>query len=599
VVATEAARVSWRTLLVLVLVVAGLGWFALRTADVEKHALAEQDVALFPGLDENLVVALRIENVQRDLHMRFERDSRGGWLLTDPVAGRAESSPLDLILQAAMRARGAPVQGADFGELSKIGLDPPRFVLDIESGPEGARTRQRAEFGAVELDGARIFARADGRVVRLVRELEPLLDMQLHELRATSLSEVDPRTVLEFQRTGAIAAEGAGPGLDARIEAVQEGGRWSATAPVAGLLDAGAMALYVHSVVTYRYETVVDEGSRALGVLGLDPPELTLRFGTIGTEVVEVLLGRTGTRREGRWHGTRSGSSVVWSISPEDVKFLAIPLEDLLDHKLVRARRGAIQRVEIGSSLGEIQLVRGAKGWTCASARAGSTVFGPIEPAETRAVEDALGDLERYELTGFLRGATFEPGSAPVRWRVVAEDGDEAAGVFGGPYTDASGATDVFFQRAGETAVAHGDPGIVERLTRHPEHFLSLRLLETSEVDLSGITVRGAGGEAAFTRNAKGIWTRPGGQVEARELRDVIESLLFVRASARIPESARAPLAEPFEIELASGAARARYIVGITAPDAERRAEVEIDGRRGVLLDARLHEKLGALLSAR
>lgn len=590
---------SWRTLVFLVLVVAGLAYFALRTAEVEQHALDEQEFALFPALDENLVVAVRIENVPRDLHMRFERDPKGGWNLTDPVAARAEAGPLDLIVQAAMRARGAPVSSEEAREPARLGLDPPRFVLDVESAREGSRTRQRVEFGAAELDGARIFARADGRILRVGRELEPLLDMQLHELRASAISEVDPRTVLEFRRTGSLPAEGVGPGLDAGLEAVQEGGAWRATAPVVGLLDPAAMSLYVQSVVTYRYETVVDEGARPLKAFGLEPPELTLRFGTTTTETVEVLLGRTGTQRQGGWVGTRTGSSIVWSISPADVKFLALPLEDLLDHKLVRARRSAVQRVELDTSLGQVRLVRGPKGWSCTSARAGSSVFGPAEPAETRVVEDVLGELERYELTGFLRGTPFDAGSAPVRWRVVSEEGD-AAGTFGAPYTDASGATDVLFQRDGETAVAHGDPRIVQRLTRDPERFLSLRLLESMEVDLTAIAVRGEAGERRFERNAKGIWTRPGGDVEARELRDVLESVLFVRASERIPESARTPLQERIEVELSAlGSVRSRFVVGVTTQGAARRAEVEVDGHRAVLLDARLHDKLSQLLSAR
>ncbi|MCY2961490.1 MAG: DUF4340 domain-containing protein [Planctomycetota bacterium] len=588
---------SWRTLAVLVVAVAALAFFALRTAKREEQSLARQDAALFPGLDANLVSALRIENVQRDLHMRFERDPKGAWRITDPVASRAEDGPLELILQGAVRARGTPVPAEEAGDLAKIGLDPPRFVLDIETGVGDARKRQRAEFGAVELDGTRIFARAGGQVLRVVRELEPLLDLQLHELRASSISDVDPRTVLEFRRTGSFQPVGSGPGVDLALEAVQEGGAWRATAPVTGLLDPGAMALYVQSTVAYRYESVFDEGSRTLKSLGLDPPEMALRFGTIDTEVVEILLGRAGTQREGGWLGTRTGSSIVWPISAEDVKFLAIPVEDLLDHKLVRARRSAIQRLEIGSSLGEVHLVRGAKGWTCASARAGSSVFGPAESAETRFVEDVLGELERYELTGFPRGVAFDPGPSPVRWRVVSEDG-EAAGTFGGSFTDSGGARDVLFQRSGETAVAHGDPAIVSRLMRDPEQLLALRLLETSESDLSGLTVRGAAGERRFARNAKGIWTRQGGEVEARELRNVLESLLFVRVSERLPEVARGMLEEPIQVELeAQGAIRSRLVVGLVAHGASRRAEVEVEGRRGVLLDARLHEKLTALLA--
>lgn len=591
---------SWRTLLVLVLAVAGLAYYALRTEESATRAEADREFALFPGLDENLVVAVRIENLRRDLHMRFERDAKGEWDVTDPVVSRAENVLLDSIVQAAARARGTPVADDEARDAGKLGLEPPRFVLDVESTVDGTNRRRSVEFGAVELDGARWFARADGRVVRVSRELEPLLDMQLHELRATTVSRVDPRAVLEIRRSGSAPLEADGPLVDAAFEAIKEGGAWRATSPVTGALDPATMTLYVQSFAVYRYDLVVDEGSRAPSALGLDPPEVSLRFGTIGTETVDLVFGRSGEQRRGRWLGTRVGSSVVWEFPSTDVGFLALPVEDMLDHKLVRARRGSIVRLDVESSAGSVKLARGAKGWTCSIARAGSRVYGPPEAAEARAVEDALGELERYELAGFVRGATFDAGPSPVRWSIGSDDGAETGGTFGGAYVDASGASDALFQRAGETAVAHGDPTIARRLTRDPETWLSLKLLDTIEADLSAVVVRGAAGERRYERNAKGIWTHPGGDVEARELRDVLEGLLFVRATERVPESARMPLQERVDVDLESaGRVRARIAVGMTGVAGVRRAEVEVDGKRGVIADAAMHAKLAALLSAR
>ncbi len=588
---------SWRTILVLVLIVAGLVFYATRTAQREETLLADRDVALFPGVDAGLVVAIRIENVGRDLHMRFERTETGDWRVTDPVAERAESERLEFLVQAAARARGALVDPAEARDLSRLGLDPPRFVLDVETKSGDTVNRKRAEFGAVELDGARLFALVDGRVLRTSRELEAMLDLQLHELRASNVSNVDPRMVIEFQRTGTAPGADGAPAVDASFEAVQEGGIWRATSPVVGLLDSSVMGLYVRSTVNYRYERIFDEGARTLHALGLDPPELRFRFGTVGTDDVELILGRTGTTRAGGWLGTRLGSSIVWDISSDDAAFFAIPLEDLLDHRLIQARRGAVQRVEIDSRLGRVRLVRGPKNWTCSSARVGSDVFGPEEAAETRVVEDLLGEFERYELTGFLPSATFDPGPTPLRWRIVA-DGAESGGTFGGPYTDSTGAQDVLFQRAGDTAVAHGNPQIVEELTRESERYLSLSVLTTNEVDLTAVRLRAGDRERRFVRNARGLWTAPGGEVEARDLYSVLEGLLFVRATERIPESVRAPLERSIEVEFVrSNAPPAQFTVGLAPHAGSLRAEVEHQGQRAALQDARLHEKLSVLLA--
>jgi len=591
--------VNARTLFVLALVVGVLAFLALRQSDKDATQLADRDVPVFEGLDENQVVAVRIENVPRDLNMRFERDGRGGWQLTDPLAARAERAPLDLIVKAAVARRGAVVPEEEARDLTKLGLDPPRFVLDLESDVGGQRSRQRAEFGAADLDGLRIFVRTRGRILRVLRDLEPLLDLQLHELRSSSVSDVDPRDVVEFHRSGSVPILGAGPGLDATLDAVAEGGVWRATAPVTGQLDPAVMAIYVQSTAVYRFEKVFDEGQRSLASMGLDPPELAIRLESIRDEPIVLVFGRTGTQRQGGWLGTRLGHGPVWEISGDDVRRLAAPIEDFLDHKLVRLRRSAMRRVELSTPAGEVRLVRGPKGWTSETARAGSSVFGRPAAAETGAVEDVIGQLERYELAEFRRSLEWDAGPAPHRWRIEAEDG-ETGGTFGAPYTDAAGSTAVRFQRAGETAVALGSPDILTHLAQPLERFLSLRLLDTVEADLGSIAFSGESSERRYVRTPNGQWVVEGGDVEARELRTVLDALMFLKAREHVPGDAHAPLRAPITVVLsAPGSVRATFTIGLAdGPDGER-VEIELEGRRSVLADAKLYARLSAILAAR
>jgi len=580
------------TLIGLLVVVVGLGWYAMRTVDQEKKTLADADVRLFPGLDENLVTSVRIENVARDLHMRFERDAGGVWTLSDPVEAPVEPGTIDLVVQAAARARGRALDAAEVENPALLGLDPPRFVLEIL---EGDLPRRRAEIGAAELDGERVFARVGDKFLRVSRELEPLLDRELHEFRSSSISDVDPRHVVELRRRGAVSLDGTSPASDASFDAVFVDGAWRATAPVTGLLDPAGIALYVQSCATYRFERIFDEGARSLSSLGLDPPELRIELGTTGTEVVEILLGRPNP--EGSWLGTRTGSRIVWPIVQHDVGFLATPIRDLLDHKILRARRSGVTHLELDTPTAQMLFVRGARGWTCMTARAGSTVFGLELAAETRAVEDVLGALERYELTGFLDGRTFDPGAAPIRWRVQSESGS-AGGRFGAAYVDASGASGTTFQRDGETAVGLGDPGILAVLTRDPALFLSLRLLESNEVDLRAIRLRRGELERRYERNTRGLWTRTGGEVEARDLLAVLDGLLFLRASQRIPEDGRAVLTDVIDVEFATYEGEIRRVaIGIATVGTESRVEIEVDGGRGIAQDQKLHEKLSSLIA--
>jgi hypothetical protein len=395
-----------------------------------------------------------------------------------------------------------------------------------------------------------------------------------------------------------------GPAPDLSFDALVADGAWRATAPVTGLCDPLAMAIYVRGVAGYRHEGEFDQGQRALSALGLDPPEITVTFGTTGTEVVEVLLGRTGgADRTGGWLGTVRGSGIAWQLPGEDAQFFALPLADLLDHRVVRARRSAVQVLELRAPDGVVRFERAGRGWTCASAPAGAEALGAAEPAEPGVVEDLLGALEAYELAEFVPGRAFEPGDAPLAFRVEGQDG-QAAGTFGARTTDAQGLARVWFQRAGETAVALGDPAILESLAVDPEAALALLMLQADEARTGAIVVRGAGSERRYERDTGGRWLRAGEREEARELRPLLDALLFVRAARRLPAAEALPLERRIEVELVpldasrggTGGEPLRYALGLVPRDGAPRAEIDVGGRRGVARDADLHARLVALL---
>jgi hypothetical protein len=587
-----AAHVSRSTLVVLLLVVLGLSWAAWSVLRSEERSRAAADVRLFEDLDENEIVALRIENLGRDLSLRLERDPSGGWRITDPVEARAEPAPPDLIVQSAMIRRGTEVEGGE-RELARYGLDPPRFVLEVESERGGARTRQRAEFGAVDPDGERMYVHVRGMVVRALRDLEPLLDLQLHEFRSSAVSRVDPRDVVEIHRRGTWGPDGASLAFDA----VREGDAWTATAPVRGRLDPGAMALYALSTAGMRRERVVDEGLRALASLGLDPPELEIELGSARAEPLVLRFGRGGARRAGGWNACALGDPTVWSLAAEDLAYLATPLEEFFDHKLHRLARSAVTAIELSAPGGEVQIARQPLGWTVAAARFGSRVFEPPLVARRDLVEDLLGELERFELEDYRVDLAWEDGPAPHRFALVA-GGERVEGVFGAAYAGAGGGTSLRFRRAGEDAVALADPAILDWLAKPAHAFWSLTIRETSEADLARIALERGGRKRVFVRNARGLWVPEGGELEARELRGVLDPLLFLKASEHLGRGPNAALGEALRVELTDeGQRTAAFTFGWTGAGEARRAEVEHEGRRSVLAQQGLLSGLEAVLA--
>src|SRR5262249_36838950 len=61
----------------LFLLVAVLGFAAWRQVRREAKEKSEEEVRLFPGVDPASAKVLRIENLERDQHLAFERDENG------------------------------------------------------------------------------------------------------------------------------------------------------------------------------------------------------------------------------------------------------------------------------------------------------------------------------------------------------------------------------------------------------------------------------------------------------------------------------------------------------------------------------------------
>ena len=94
------------------------------------------------------------------------------------------------------------------------------------------------------------------------------------------------------------------------------------------------------------------------------------------------------------------------------------------------------------------------------------------------------------------------------------------------------------------------------------------------------------------------MWTRPEMEIEARELRDVLDALTIVRVALHLESGEGPALSEPIDVEFTSRlGVKARYKVGIALDAAEgERVQIECEGRRAVLKDQKLQERLVAVL---
>jgi hypothetical protein len=584
---------SWKTLLFLAVVVALLGFAASRQLACEQRIEKDIDMALFEGFDESNVTAVVVENLERDIHLRCERDPVHGWHIVDPIQVRAENGLFDSIVQRAVARRCWPVPDAEI-DVKKMGLDPPRRVLELERLENGAARRQRIETGAIDVDDMRMFARVRGRIVRVLRDLDTELELPLDEYKSHTATELTPSDVIEVHRSGFVVLEGESASTDMKLDALAEQGIWRATSPVEATLDPQAMWILAQTSAGLRFESFVDHGTRPQSELGLDPPEMWFRIATVGGKTCTLRFGHKD-RRGGVWNGTVEGEPHVFAVDPNAVYLLATPLDKLLDHQLFRFARAQIDRVELHSAERELALVRDYQGtWTVAEARPGSRVFGPALPADKARVEELVAKLEKADVSSFKLDWKFD--SAESKDAIFVHAGPAVAGaLLGAEYAPESGGRAIRYQRQGESIVGLVDPDLLAIARTRASDLWSLKIGDFPEISLTGMKLGDSKNQIQYVRT-NGLWKRAGAELEARELRTVLDALFFLRATEHVPESGQPKLEQPIRVELEMGDEKRVFEIGTVERDGKPRVEIEFEGRRSVLKRQDLHALLEAIL---
>jgi hypothetical protein len=588
------------TLIGLALAVLGLVALVLWQDQREQSHARDEGTPLFEGVDVAAVTAVRIESVERDLHLRAERDANGTWNLVDPVAVRAQSELFDFLVQSALTRRGMLVPESE-GDAQSLGFEPPRAILELESRSNGNALRQRLELGALDLDGTRMYVRVRGRILRTLRDLDTTLARSIDDFKSRSVVELDARDVVEVQRAGRATFERGVEPLDLALHALVDGEQWRASEPVRAALDPVAMSLWIQGATRLEAGRFVEDGAAALADYGLDPSEFSVELVTSHDARATVHFGRPGHALGAPWFARLSGQAPVWGIEEQSARLLASPIEDLLDHRLVRRRSEAIDGITLRSNERELLLARRGRVWNVCEKR-GLGSFSTPRPADQGRVDDLLGRMESLEFAGFVLDRPFEP--SPGGEILSIESGtDVQGGSIGARFTSASGAVARQFQRPGESVVALVDPSLLELVHTPLEELLSLRLLDILEIDQASLRIAGLGSERRYVRGRGGVWAAPDLAVRAEELDPVLDPLLFLRAERHRPAEAQLAFDDPITIEFTNKSdVKTVFTLGLTprgdGQSGGPEVDVEIDGRRALLAkkDQGLYGKLAALL---
>lgn len=582
---------SRTTLWVLIGLVVLLGFAAWRQLAVEESEAKESEARLFEGVDPARVVRIRVEHLGRGLHLVFERNEGGRWSMIEPHSAPAAQPLVDHLFQTALERRGTPVPPEE-ARAKDLGLDPPRIILEMEESIEGRTRRTRVDLGAIDLDGAHMAVRAGGRFLRTWRDLDTTLDHGLEDFMSHEIVDVSPLEVVEVHRRGALARMGETEPSDISFDAKLEEGSWRVTSPYSAALDPQGSALFVQSVTVLQVEAYADFGRRLLADFGLDPPELSITLGTISAKTFTLRFGRPEHRPGASWYAAADGMPYVWLVDGRAVELYAAPIEEFLDHALTRIPVAAVDAVSMELDGRELRLWLEKPNdlekprWMVSERPAKGAASSPAIRADRNQVEDLLGAIARVEFASFDTAGSLA--ESEIRGSIVVQTGDLRQGGMIG----AEGAA-LRVQRLGDSIVGLVDPAILATMKTPARNLWRLVVVELAEVEMQELSLTRGEVSKRYVRSSKGLWTLPDLKLEAKELHGVLDGLMIVRASRHVAKEEAVPLSDPIEIEArTSSGVIVKFVVGIV----EGEGQVEFEGRRAVLKDQDLHERLVAIL---
>ena len=253
-------------------------------ATLRKSADDFESRAVFEGAPADMT---RIEILRGRGRLVFTR-KQGAWWLAEPMSDLADAGEVDLLAASLLRLRVKDfVHGPQ--DLPAIGLNPALFRVSI-TGARGAVTA--VDFGATRSDGNTIYARRDGQVFTLDRDVLDELSREAEAFRS--------RVLLGLRRGDATAVEGSFGKASYALE--QKDGGWSSAGrPVLAAAADDALG----ALLDLKSTDFVDEA--AVQALGPATATVTVRMRT--GEPWTVALHPAAAGVVAKVSGGRAGSS--------------------------------------------------------------------------------------------------------------------------------------------------------------------------------------------------------------------------------------------------------------------------------------------------
>ena len=584
-----------KSTLLVVVVVAAAAFLLWKKKEEEKRSggpgLAE--AALFPALRKDAVRSVRIDNLERSVQVKLERDAAGSWFVTDPVAYPATDGLVRTLLLNLELAKGEPetVLAVD-----QVDLDPPKVVLElVQIESDGERTL-RLEIGGLDLDPGRVFVRVpdhagkgEARLFRAVRTLYTTLERNPDDYRERRATHLRAHQVTAFRRSGEVFLADRQAAVDMTFQA-QLDERWVMTGPERAFVSAEAILLLARGAAELTVDDFLDDAPDSFARWGLDPPAFTVELRDLENSPTVLHFGHLPVDATDRpveelaWTCRREGFAHVWRGTPKSVDLLTRPAEDLLEYRLLSAFREDVRELRLRRGGRTLFLDRegrdGAWKWFVSEAQGAED-----EPLRYRAnpaaVADALALIEGLELGTYpgREGVTFDAGDEGLGFVVRTARGERFEGELGVDHVEEGTGIPGHLFRFPGTELCGFAPAELAELCRRPlDELRSLRIFgfgtQSLEAEVRQIELERRGETRAYVNDGRNLWTIRGRRTNAPGalVGAIDRGLLTLRARAWLAPDPDGERAAPDEIWVRLRTIHGQAVRYTLGRDAEGRA---------------------------
>jgi hypothetical protein len=435
-----------RSLLVLLVIAAALGWYSYRDWNKPSDSDEPKKDKVFT-VEADKIEALTVKSESGD---RTQLEKSGNdWKIVSAAGAQPDTNEVSGVTSGLASLQIERVVDENPPDLKEYGLAQPRIEVSFKSGGK----EQTLLIGQKTPPATDLYAkRADDKKVFLIpAHLEGTFNKTTFDLREKSIIKVDRDKLDALEFTAG----------DKTSRFVKPAGEWQIAAPVQARADFSAIEGIVSRLAGLQMRSIVDTPEADPKKYGFDKPAATVKFGT-GSSQATLLLGAAAG--DGSVYARDVSRPSVFTVESTVLDELKKDPSEYRQKDLFDAR---------GFNANRLEIVRGGQTYAFEKTKVKNKqgqdeekwrqLTPQARDLDQPAFDNLLSSLTNLRATGFVEaGAAAKALSAPELTATVKfDEGKKEEKV-----TLGKAGTDAFASRAGEPGAAKVDASAIDNAAK-------------------------------------------------------------------------------------------------------------------------------------